>query len=81
MPDLGPHAVFILAAYAVTFVTIAALVAYILADDRRQRQTLAALEKQGIKRRSAKQEPAKTEAKAVAAPKPRKPRAGKKAAP
>ncbi len=54
MPDLGPHAVFIWAAYGVTFLAVAALVLVIVADDRRQRQLLAELERQGITRRSAK---------------------------
>ena len=54
MPDLGPHAAFIWAAYAVTFVAVAGLVGLIVQDDRRQRQLLADLERQGITRRSAK---------------------------
>ena len=54
MPDLGPHAAFIWAAYAVTFIAVAALVTYIVQDDRRQRRLLADLERQGITRRSAK---------------------------
>ena len=44
MPDLGPHAVFILAAYAVTFLAVAALAAFIVDDDRRQQRLLAELE-------------------------------------
>jgi heme exporter protein D len=54
MPDLGPHAIFIIAAYGVTFLAIAALAFFIVEDDRRQRQLLADLEKRGIRRRSAK---------------------------
>jgi heme exporter protein D len=54
MPDLGPHAVFIWAAYGVTFLAVAALVVVIVVDDHRQRQLLAELERQGITRRSAK---------------------------
>jgi heme exporter protein D len=54
MPDLGPHAVFIWAAYAVTVIAVAGLVFFIVQDDRRQRQLLADLERQGIRRRSAK---------------------------
>ena len=53
MPDLGPHAAFIWAAYAVTFIAVAALIVFIVQDDRRQRQLLADLERQGIRRRSA----------------------------
>ena len=52
MPDLGPHASFILAAYGFTFVAVAALVCFIVADDRKQRRLLAALEARGIRRRS-----------------------------
>ena len=55
MPDLGPHAAFILAAYAVTFIAVAVLIAFIVQDDRKQRQLLADLERQGITRRSAQQ--------------------------
>jgi heme exporter protein D len=54
MPDLGPHAIFILAAYGAAFVALAALTFAILADDRRQRRALADLERQGVRRRSAK---------------------------
>jgi heme exporter protein D len=52
MPDLGPHATFILAAYAVAFIAIAALAFFIVEDDRKQRRQLAALEARGSKRRS-----------------------------
>ncbi|MBK5198329.1 MAG: heme exporter protein CcmD [Methyloceanibacter sp.] len=53
MPDLGPHAVFILSAYGVTFVAIAALTLAVVEDDRKQRRILADLERRGIRRRSA----------------------------
>ena len=53
MPDLGQHADFILAAYGVTFVAVAALASFIVADDRKQRRLLAELEARGIRRRSA----------------------------
>jgi heme exporter protein D len=53
MLDLGTHASFIIAAYAVTFVAVGALVAATLADDRAQRRKLAELERLGIRRRSA----------------------------
>ena len=52
MPDLGPHAAFIVAAYAVTFAAVAALAAFIVADDRKQRRLIADLEARGIRRRS-----------------------------
>jgi heme exporter protein D len=54
MPDLGPHAIFIVAAYAVTLLAIAALACFIVDDDRRQRRLLAGLEARGITRRSPK---------------------------
>jgi len=53
MPDLGPHAIFILAAYGVTFAAVAGLALAILADDRKQRSLLADLERRGVRRRSA----------------------------
>ena len=53
MPDLGAHADFIIAAYGVTFVAVAALTSFIVADDRKQRRLLAKLEARGVRRRSA----------------------------
>ena len=53
MPDLGPHAVFILSAYGVTAIAVAALALAIVEDDRKQRRLLADLERRGIRRRSA----------------------------
>jgi heme exporter protein D len=57
MPDLGPHAIFIIAAYGVTFLAIAALAFFIVEDDRKQRRLLAELEARGIRRRSAQAKP------------------------
>ena len=57
MPDLGPHAVFIWGAYALTFFAVGVLTVSILIDDRQQRETLAELERRGIKRRSARAKP------------------------
>jgi heme exporter protein D len=57
MLHLGPHASFIIAAYAVTFVAVAALAVSIVADDRKQRRILAELERKGIRRRSAEPKP------------------------
>jgi heme exporter protein D len=57
MPDLGPHAVFIWGAYALTFFVVGVLTVSILIDDRQQRETLAELERRGIKRRSARPKP------------------------
>jgi heme exporter protein D len=53
MPELGPHAIYILAAYGATFLAIAALACFIVSDDRKQHRLLAGLEKRGIRRRSA----------------------------
>ncbi len=50
--DLGPHAAFILLAYAATIVILAVLIGWICLDHRALRRTLSALEKQGITRRS-----------------------------
>jgi heme exporter protein D len=50
--DLGPHAAFIVAAYAVAILIVAALIAWVLIDQRRQRQLLSDLEARGITRRS-----------------------------
>ena len=58
MPDLGPHAIFIIAAYAVTFLAIGALALFTVEDDRKQRRLLAELEARGIRRRSAEARPA-----------------------
>jgi heme exporter protein D len=49
---LGPHASFILAAYAVAVLVIAGLIAWVLADHRAQRRLLADLEARGVTRRS-----------------------------
>jgi heme exporter protein D len=50
--NLGPHADFILAAYAAAAVVIGALVAWVMLDHRAQRRILADLETRGITRRS-----------------------------
>jgi heme exporter protein D len=75
MPELGPHAAFIIAAYAVAFVALGALTLFIVEDDRKQRRLLAELERKGITRRSARPKPAKAPAKRKpATPRARKPR-------
>ena len=58
MLGLGPHAGFIVAAYAVTFIGIAALILATVGDDLKQRRRLKALERAGIRRRSAEKSPA-----------------------
>lgn len=51
--DLGPHAEFILWAYAGTAVLVAALILHVAWDSRRVAARLRALEDRGIRRRSA----------------------------
>jgi heme exporter protein D len=50
--NLGPHADFIIAAYAVTLFVVAALLAWVLLDYLMQRRILDDLEERGINRRS-----------------------------
>ncbi len=52
MIDLGPHAVFIIGAYAFAVLVIGGLILNIILDTKEQKRKLAALEAQGIKRRS-----------------------------
>ncbi len=49
---LGPHANFIIAAYAVAAAVVAALAIWIVADHHEQLRTLKDLEAKGMKRRS-----------------------------
>jgi heme exporter protein D len=49
---LGPHADFIVAAYAVTCFIVAALVAWVVLDYSAQRRILDDLEERGVTRRS-----------------------------
>jgi heme exporter protein D len=53
MPDLGPHAGFIIVSYVVAAAVMAMLVAWVILDHRSQRRRLAALEARGVRRRSA----------------------------
>lgn len=53
MIDLGPHAVFIVSAYAGVVVAVAAVIGVTLFNARAVKARLAALEAQGIRRRSA----------------------------
>jgi heme exporter protein D len=50
--SLGPHAGFIVAAYAVAALVLAALIAWVALDYRAQRQKIDALEARGVTRRS-----------------------------
>lgn len=54
MPDLGPHAAFIWASYAATFLVVGGLTVWIVIGDRRLRRRLAELEAGGLGRRSAR---------------------------
>jgi heme exporter protein D len=54
---LGPHASFIIAAYAVAALVIVGLIAWVLADHRAQRRLLTDLEARGITRRSGRKAP------------------------
>ena len=51
--DLGPHAGFIVAAYAVALAVVAGLIAWIVIDHRNQTRLLEDLEQAGVTRRSA----------------------------
>lgn len=51
--DLGPHAEFIIWAYAGTAVLVAALILHVVWDSRRVAAGLKALEDKGMRRRSA----------------------------
>jgi heme exporter protein D len=52
MMDLGPHAAFIVIAYAAAITIVAALVIWVALDRRHIARMLAELEAQGISRRS-----------------------------
>ena len=48
--ELGPHAVFIVASYALAALIVIGLVAWVLLDHRAQRRLLAELERRGVTR-------------------------------
>jgi heme exporter protein D len=50
--DLGPHAAFIVIAYGFATLIVAAMIAWIAFDYRRQTRSLAELEARGVTRRS-----------------------------
>lgn len=50
--DLGPHAAFIWISYAAVAAVIGGLIAWLIADGRRQLAALKALEDRGVRRRS-----------------------------
>ncbi|HTK13005.1 MAG TPA: heme exporter protein CcmD [Xanthobacteraceae bacterium] len=51
--DLGNHAGFIIASYAVAAVIVGGLIAWVMADYRTQRRKLVDLDRRGLRRRSA----------------------------
>ena len=51
--DLGPHEGFIISAYVLATLVVAALVIWVIADHATQKRALAELERRGITRRSA----------------------------
>jgi heme exporter protein D len=53
--SLGPHADFIIAAYAVALFVVAALIAWVTLDYATQRRILGDLEEGGVTRRSARE--------------------------
>ena len=50
--NLGPHAAFVVTAYAVAVIVIGGLVAWVLLDYRAQLRKLANLDARGVTRRS-----------------------------
>ena len=53
--NLGQHADFIVAAYAIAAIVVVVLIAWVIADHRRQRAILRDLEVSGVTRRSTRQ--------------------------
>jgi len=52
MMDLGPHAAFIVIAYAAAIAIVAGLIVWVALDRRQLARTLHELETQGVSRRS-----------------------------
>jgi heme exporter protein D len=50
--DLGPHAAYIWACFALSGVIVAGLTAWLVLDGRRQQRLIAELEARGVRRRS-----------------------------
>jgi heme exporter protein D len=50
--SLGPHADFIIGAYAAATLVIALMIGWVIVDHRRQQRLLAEFEERGITRRS-----------------------------
>ena len=56
--ELGPHGVFIVAAYATAALVVIGLILWVMADHATQRRVLADLDARGVTRRSGKSEAA-----------------------
>lgn len=52
--DLGPHAAYVWASYAIVAVVLAALAAWLIIDGRRQQRLIDDLEARGVRRRSSR---------------------------
>jgi heme exporter protein D len=52
--DLGPHAAFVWASYAVAALVLLGLVAWLVLDGRRQQRLIDGLEARGVRRRSSR---------------------------
>ena len=50
--DLGPHAAFVWASYSIVAAVLAALIAWLVLDGRRQQRLINELEARGVRRRS-----------------------------
>jgi heme exporter protein D len=50
--DLGPHAAYIWACFAIAGLIVAGLTAWLVLDGRRQQRLIAELEARGVRRRS-----------------------------
>jgi heme exporter protein D len=55
---LGPHAAFVVGAYGIAALIVAAMIAWVALDHRRQARALADLEARGVTRRSGRREEA-----------------------
>ena len=53
--NLGTHANFIVAAYAIASIVVVALVAWVIVDGRAQKRTLEDLEARGVRRAGERQ--------------------------
>ena len=54
--DLGPHAAYIWASYAIVALVLGLLVGWLIFDGQRQQRLLEGLEARGVRRRSSRQD-------------------------